>query len=170
MAEEMINETNENDVNDTQKYLDTINELKKNSVSREEYEKLRNENKTLLDNIVNGRTLDAAAEEEAKPTAQELRDKLFGKDCDQLSDLEYIEGLCDLRDILLEEEGVDYFAPTGSKYSADFNDKQTAQKVYDGYRHCIEVADGDNHIFVQEMSRITNDVGVLRKPNKTKRR
>ena len=166
MAEEMTNEINK-EVNDTQKYLDTINELKRNSVSREEYDKVRNENKTLLENLVNGRTLDAAAEEDSPtPTVEELRNKVFGKNCEDLSDLEFITGLCDLRDALLEEEGVDYFAPTGSKYAADYNDKQIAQNTYDAFRHCIDIADGDNGVFIREIERITNDIGVIKKPNK----
>lgn len=157
----------EESVDDTQKYLDTIAEMRKNSVSREEYDKVRNENKTLLENIANGRyTDDAAATEEPKPTSAELREKIFGKDSDTLTDLEFVKGLCDLRDALLEETGTDYFAPTGSQYAADYNDIQTAQKVYDGFRHCVDVADGDNQIFIQEMTRITNDIGAIRKPTK----
>jgi hypothetical protein len=165
MADETL--TNENtEENDIQKYLDTINELKQNTISREEYDKIRNENKTLLEAIVNGKTEDAAASGSSPtPTTDELRNKIFGKNCEDLSDLEFVKGLCDLRDSLLEETGVDYFAPTGSQYSADFNDAQTAQKVYDGFRHCIEVADGDNEIFIQEMTRITNDIGI-RKPKR----
>lgn len=165
MADETLN-TENTEENDIQKYLDTINEMKKNTISREEYDKIRNENKTLLEAIVNGKTEDAAASGSSPtPTTDELRNKIFGKNCEDLSDLEFITGLCDLRDSLLAETGVDYFAPTGSQYSADFNDAQTAQKVYDGFRHCIEVADGDNEIFIQEMTRITNDIGI-RKPKR----
>lgn len=166
MAEEMTNEIN-NEVNDTQKYLDTINELKRNSVSREEYDKVRNENKTLLENIVNGRTLDAAAEEETPtPTIQELSNKISGEGHEDLLDLDFITSLCDLRDALMERDGVDYAAPTGSQYSADYNDKLTSQKVHDAFRHCIKVADGDNEVFIQEITRITNDVGAIRKPKR----
>ena len=167
MANEIENDISTVEENETQKYIDMINEMKKSSVSREEYDKIRNENKTLLENLVNGRTLDAAAEEDSPtPTIDELRGKVFGKDCEDLNDLEFITGLCDLRDALLEKEGVDYFAPTGSKYAADYNDQQTAQKTYDAFRHCIDVADGDNQVFIQEITRITNDIGAIRKPTK----
>lgn len=144
---------------DVQKYLDTINELKNNTVSKEDYYKLKDENKTLLNSIMDGTA--TASTETVKPTAQELRNKIFGPDCDKLSDIEYVEGLCDLRDILLDEEGIDYMAPTGTQYTADYNDIQTANRVYNGFRHCLEVADGDNAIFVQEVSRITNDTGTI---------
>lgn len=156
------------DVNETQKYLDTINELRKNSVSREEYDKIRNENKTLLEAIVNGRTEDAAADTETPTiTTQELRNKLFGKNAEDLSDIDFISGLVELRNRLLEEEGVDYGAPTGSQLSADFNDTHSSQKVADALTHCLEVAEGDNDIFIQEMTRITSEVGAInKKPNK----
>lgn len=144
---------------DVQKYLDTINELKNNTVSKEDYYKLKDENKTLLNSIMDGTA--TASTEAVKPTAQELRNKIFGPDCDKLSDIEFMEGLCDLRDILLEEEGIDYMAPTGTQYTADYNDIQTANRTYNGFRHCLEVADGNNAIFVQEVSRITNDTGTI---------
>lgn len=152
--------TNEEIEVDVQKYIDTINDLKNNTVSKEEYQKLKDENKTLFDSIMNGNA--SSSPEKPKPTAQELRNKLYGQDCEKLSDVEYVEAVCDLRDILLEEEGIDYMAPTGSQYSADYNDKAAANKVYEGFRHCLEVADGNNEVFHQELSRITNDVGVIK--------
>ena len=167
MAEEMNNE--EVEVNETQKYIDTINELKRNSVPRSEYDKIRNENKTLLEAIVNGKTFDTSStEEEVKPSIEDLRQKAYGPGCEKLNDLEYVKTVCDLRDALLEETGVDYMAPTGSQYSADFNDKAAANKLYKGFRHCIDVADGDNLIFIQEMNRITNDTGVINQIKKRK--
>jgi hypothetical protein len=162
MNEEMMTEQNE--INETQKYIDTINDLKRNSVSRSEYDKIRNENKTLLESIVNGKTFDtSSAEEEVKPSIDDLRQKAYGPGCEKLTDLEYVTAVCDLRDALLEETGIDYMAPTGSQYNADFNDKATANKLYEGFRHCIDIADGDNLIFVQEMNRITNDAGIINK-------
>lgn len=156
------------EVNETQKYLDTIADLRKNSVSREEYDKIRNENKTLLEAIVNGRTETAAAESDTPTiTTQDLRTKLFGKEPENLSDIDFIGGLVELRNRLLKEEGIDYGAPTGSQLSADYNDTHSSQKVADGLAHCLEVADGDNDIFIQEMTRIMSDVGVMnKKPNK----
>lgn len=152
--------TNEEIEVDVQKYIDTINDLKNNTVSKEEYQKLKDENKTLFDSIMNGNA--NSSTEETKPTAQELRNKLYGPDCEKLTDVEYVEAVCDLRDILLEEEGIDYMAPTGTQYSADYNDKAAANKVYEGFRHCLEVSDGNNEVFHQELSRITNDVGVIK--------
>lgn len=156
MSEELINNEPIEEGVDVQKYLDTINDLKKNTVSKDDYRKLKEENATLLSSIMEGRTM-SAAEEVKKPTAQELRNKLYGKGCEDLTDLEYMTLTCDLRDVLLEEQGIDYMAPTGSQYQADVNDIAAANKSYNGFRHCIEVADGDNDIFLQELSRITGE-------------
>lgn len=145
---------------DVQKYLNTIEELKKNTVSKNEYKKLQDENKALLESIMSGNT-GGSAELPNKPTAQDLRNKLYGADCEKISDVEYVQAVCDLRDILLEEEGIDYFTPTGRQYSADHNDHAAAQKVYEGFRHCLEVADGDDKRFHQELDNITNDTGAL---------
>lgn len=53
MADEIL-ENQETEVNEYQKYLDSINELKSNTVSKDKYDKIMEENKTLLESIVNG--------------------------------------------------------------------------------------------------------------------
>ena len=160
MAEEILEQTE--DGVDVQKYIDKINEIKNNTVSKAEYEKLKAENNTLFEAAMKGPALGTSTEV-PKPTAQELINKLYGTDCSKLSDLEYVEGVCDLRDVLLETHGIDYMVPTGTQYQADYNDKASANKVYEGFRHCIEIADGDNAIFLQELGRITNDTAIINK-------
>lgn len=167
MAEEMT--TTIESVDETQKYIDTINSLKANSVSRTEYDKVRDENKKLLEAIVQGNAYESASTDApAKPTIQELRNKAYGKDAENLTDLEYVETVLELRDRLLEEEGVDHFIPSGKKFSPDYNDQFCAQKAYEGLKHCVEVANGDNDVFIQEVTRICVDTGLPR--NNTKRK
>ena len=167
MAEEMT--TTIESVDETQKYIDTINQMKANSVSRTEYDKVRDENKKLLEAIVQGNSFETSSTEEtAKPTIQELRNKAYGKDAENLTDLEYVETVLELRDRLLEEEGVDHFIPSGKKFSPDYNDQFCAQKAYEGLKHCVEVANGDNDVFIQEVTRICVDTGLPR--NNTKRK
>lgn len=159
---EDIIETVDNVEVDVQKYIDTINDLKKTTVSREEYAKLKKENATLLESMLEGTAPSQAAPDVKKPSIMELRNELFGRewsDRQVLSDVEYVTKLCDLRDQLLEETGVDYMAPTGTQYAADYNDQTSAQKVYDALRHCLDIADGDNAVFHRELERITKDVG-----------
>lgn len=158
----------EEEVNDTQKYIDTINQMKANSVPKSEADKLRDENRRLLEAMVSGQSYEnASAEAPAKPTIQELRNKAYGKEAENLTDLEYVETVLDLRDALLEEEGIDHFIPAGKKYSPDLNDQHCAQKAYEALRHCVDVADGDNEVFIQEITRITVDNGP-KLPNKSR--
>ena len=46
--------TGQENVDDSFDYISALNEMKQNSVSRSEYEKLKADNKRLLDSIVNG--------------------------------------------------------------------------------------------------------------------
>lgn len=155
----------------TQKYIDKITEIQKNSVPRAEYEKAMNENKKLLDAMVNGSSAIEQERVEAKPTIEEMRNTLYGKDCEDIMDIKYVENLVNLRDTLLQETDVDYGAPTGSQLHADYNDLQSSQRVTDGLRHCLEVADGNQEVFFQELTRITSDGGmsVSRKINNKRR-
>ena len=154
-------------VDETQKYIDTINQMKANSVSRSDYDKVRDENKKLLEAMVNGKYEESSSTEDtAKPSIQDLRNKAYGKGSENLSDLEYVTTVLDLRDALLEEEGIDHMIPSGKKYSPDLNDQHCAQKAYEALRHCVDVADGDNEVFIQEITRITVDNGP-KLPNKT---
>lgn len=56
MAEDYVNVTNDGEqMFDTNKmYLEQIENLKKNTVSKDDYQKLLNDNRNLLDTIVNG--------------------------------------------------------------------------------------------------------------------
>lgn len=165
--EENKNPQTEEVVDETQKYIDTINNLKATTVSRSEYDKVRDENKKLLEAMVNGRTDESASTEAtSKPTIQELRNKAYGKYADKLTDLEYVTTVLDLRDALLEKEGIDHMIPSGKKYSPDINDQHCAQKAYEGLRHCVDIANGDNDVFIREVTRITNDSGLPRFKNK----
>lgn len=159
MTEEIM--TTDTTVDETQKYIDTINQLKANSVSRSDYDKIRDENKKLLEAIVQGNSVETSSTEEAaKPSIQDLRNKAYGKGAENLTDLEYVSTVLDLRDALLEEEGIDHMIPAGKKYSPDLNDQHCAQKAYEALRHCVDVADGDNEVFIQEITRITVDNGL----------
>ena len=89
-------ETEEND------YIQAINELKANTVDKSQYEKLKAENKKLLDSLVSGQTPEIAKPVE-KPDINELRKKIFNLD-NNPSNIEYIKTLLELRNALIENE------------------------------------------------------------------
>lgn len=138
-------------------YITAINSLKQNSVDKAKYEQLRNENKRLLDSIVNGRELQETPVKE-NIDVQALRNDLF-KQNSELTNLEFIEKSLKLREALLEEDPAnDIFVARGHNIAPTQADYETAERVADVYKQCVEYADGDSEIFTQELMRRTNDV------------
>lgn len=165
MPEEIIETTQTTDgADDIQKYIDTIADLKANSVSKSEAERLRAENRTLLQAIEKGQTINSTPVE-AKKSIAELRAKLTGPDHDDLSDIDYIETVLDLREALIEEaasKGYEYdpFCPQGKQYDPSEEDKKTAEKVAAGLQSILEVANGDCGVFSREVARIVQDAPI----------
>ena len=96
--------TNENEIltpqveDNTNDYIATINELKSTTVARTEYEKLKRENRQLLDSLVNG-TNPEVAQPIQKKSIKELRDDLVRGD---LNNLNYVSTALELREAMIE--------------------------------------------------------------------
>ena len=80
MAEEEKVVTKEVEDN-TQDYLKAIQDLKQNSVDRSEYEKLKAENKKLINAVVNGQDIEVEGQPKVRDT-DEIRDELFNQTWD----------------------------------------------------------------------------------------
>lgn len=163
MADELINETS--GVVDNTDYIEALNTLKQNSVERSKYDQLRAENKKLLDSIVNGRDVEVPGVQVEKPTAEELRNKLFTKD-NHMSNLEYVETALALRNVLIENGEEDPFVPQGKKTICTQEDRDAAQRVADVFQQCIDVAEGNSEVFTMELMRRTRDVQITPKKNR----
>ena len=148
----------------TQDYLAAIKELKENSVNRSEYDKLRAENKKLIDAVING----APGQEEpaftkhSKEQIDDLRNELFNSPR-ELNNLEYVTKAMELREALIENGEPDPFLPVGKQISPTRDDLEGAEKVAQVYRECIEYAEGDSEVFTNELMRRTRDVKLPRK-------
>lgn len=143
-------------------YIAEIEKLKSNTVSKEQYEAMREENRKLLNSLVNG-TREAAAPEEPKTSIEDLRKKLF--QTEGISNLEYCKAAVELRDRLIEEGQPDPFLPYGKNIVATDEDIVCANRVAAALKECIEYADGDSAIFTNELQRITVDTA----PNRRKK-
>ena len=86
--------------NDGVDYISAINEMKQNSVSKDQYAKLQMENKKLLDALVSNKQIDVPEEKPAN--VNELRQKLFRNE-QGLSNLEYVDTALQLRKALIEK-------------------------------------------------------------------
>ena len=136
-------------------YVAAIQELQNNTVSKAQYEKLRGENKKLLDALVNGQQIETPKEEKAD--VSELRKKLFNKD-GNLSNLEYVETALKLRNALMDAGERDPFLPYGDRVTVTAEMYDQAQAVADGLQECVDFAEGDSGIFTAQLQRITKDI------------
>lgn len=139
----------------TPDYISAINEIKKNSVDRSVYDKLKSENKQLLDALVNGKEIEISKEEPVD--IAKLRKDLFNKD-GHMSNLEYVSTALKLRDALIEKGERDPFLPYGDKVNLTAEHYDKAEQVATVLKECVEFADGDSGIFTAELQRRTKDV------------
>ena len=148
----------------TQDYLAAIKELKEKSVDRSEYDKLRAENKKLIDAVVNGQPgqEEPVVSKHSKEQIDDLRNDLFNSP-KELNNLEYVTKAMELREALIENGEPDPFLPVGKQISPTRDDIEGAEKVAQVYRECIEYAEGDSEVFTNELMRRTRDVKLPRK-------
>ena len=136
--ENMRTEVENNQVTDTSiDYISAINEMKQNSVDRAAYDKLRAENKQLLDTLVNGQRLDEPVIKEEPVNIDELRSKLFNTKHKDMNNLEFVENALKLREALINNGEMDPFVPVGNKITPTDEDFQKAEKVAKVYKSVL---------------------------------
>lgn len=142
--------------NEYQEYIDTIADLKANSVSKEKYDQLMAEKKQLIEALKSGQQITEVVEE--KPVdINQLRNELYGKPEQSMSNLEYVTKTLQLRNAIIEAGGDDPFMPNGSGYTYDKTDAEKAAYVAQVFQECVDYADGDDQLFTQELMRRTKD-------------
>lgn len=161
MPEEIMNSVSGEEMsNNSVDYIAAINEMKQNSVSREQYNKLQSENKKLLDALVTNKQIDVAEEKPAD--IKELRAKLFNVD-QGLSNIEFIDTALQLREALIAKGERDPFLPIGSKVQITYDMAEKAEEVAKGLQEMIDFAEGDPGIFNAEYQRRVVDTMPTRK-------
>lgn len=144
---------NENVVNPNEDYLEIIKEMKKNSVSKEDYDKLREENKKLLSSLVNGEEIEVDSSEEEEEAPKRTREEiiksiddncssLFVED-NSMSNLECAKRIIKYHDDMIELTGNDPFENTGDKFIASDSDKSSPKKTYEYLKNCVEQSQDD---------------------------
>ena len=142
---------------DIQMYLDQIAKLTKETVSRQQYDELVENNRKLLQNLVDGNYGKPEPKSEPKVDIAALRTKLYNGEY-QGNDLSYMQDTLTLRKAIMDEGGVDPFLPLGSRISPTDNDIATAEKTAQVFQSCVDYAKGDNAAFINELARYTMDV------------
>lgn len=161
MADEINKTTQEegNQIQDTtQMYLEQIKELKANSVNREEYNKLLEENRNLLKTIVDGGTGESTEEPEASRDIKEILTD-FNSETSNLDHIKYVMELHNKR----LEEGINDFVPQGHQISPSDEDIRDAKQVEDFLNDLIKTADGNADVFNNEYQRRVIDTVLPRR-------
>lgn len=138
---------------DADSYIEALKEMKENSVSKDDYLKLKAENKKLLNSLANGDFIEQPKVEETVDI-NELRNSLFNRDN---TNLEFVEKSLKLRDELMKRGDPDPFIPVGKQINPTREDVECAQRVADALKSCVEYAEGDSQVFTNELQRITVD-------------
>lgn len=163
LEEEQINGTGVVEDDSAQDYLEAIKSLKQNSVDKALYDKVKAENKKLLDSIVNGTEVALDVKKQEEPTIQELRERVFNNP--NQTNLEYVTNVLKLRERLIEEGNDDPFIASSSQYSPTNADYERANRVATILQDMVDTADGDSAVFLNEYQRRVKEVNI---PNKKK--
>lgn len=158
LEEEQINVTGVVEDDSTPDYLEAIKTLKQNSVDKALYDKVKAENKKLLDSIVNGTEVALDVKKQEEPTIQELRERVFNNP--NQTNLEYVTNVLKLRERLIEEGNDDPFIASSSQYSPTNADYERANRVATILQDMVDTADGDASVFLNEYQRRVKEVNI----------
>ena len=135
-----------------------LEETRANSVSKEKYQKLEEENRRLVSEIINGGGAGSGQQNPPeKADIPALREKLYGPKSAELSNLEFWQNTLELRDAVIAQEGYDPFLPYGEKIKPTAQDVEKAANVAKVVKECIEEANGDSEIFTALLQSKTNN-------------
>ena len=140
-------------------YIAEIQKLKANTVSIDDYNRLKADNKKLINALATGEGVATAAPEPEK-NINELRNKLL-KEGSNLNNLEYVKTAVELRDALIAQGQKDPFLPYGKGVLPTTEDVECANRVANVFKECIDYADGDPAIFPSALQRSTIAVGPI---------
>ena len=134
-------------------YINQIKDLKEKTVSREEYERIKNDNRELAKALINGTgaNIPGITKPENKPDLDDLRKKLFTKK--SKNDLEYFTNLLALRDGVMADGQPDPFLPINREFRATAQDEADAERIATQIKEAIEYADGDPAVFSNDLRR-----------------
>lgn len=136
-------------------YIEAIQNLKRNTVQKDEYEKLQAENKKLLEALIDGGQITQQEGEDTPVDIEEFRKVIQDENS---TNLDYCKAMLAWREELMKEGKQDPFLPFGKNVQITEADKKAAEKVAQVFQECVDYADGDSEIFTMELARRTVDV------------
>jgi hypothetical protein len=166
MEEENKQEKGQNDVSSQEQSVSllakALQEQKANSIPKEEYQKLQEDYKQLVDVVINGSTANAGANE---PKADIEKLKSDFNSSEPKTNLQKWQEALALRKAIIEDGGIDPFVPQGRKYVATEDDYASAERIAKVVEETIEESQGDSEVFTALlMSKTADNPSVQAKP------
>lgn len=163
-ADEEQQEAKDESQEDNTDYVEAIKNLKENTVAKEKYEKLEQDNKKLLQALIDGDQIqvenqgDKDTIDVVNKKIKDLHTKMFVEDY-QGSDLEYCQDALELRKAVMERDGedADIFLPRGHNIIVTDYDRKAAQRVADEMQDAIDKSNGSNKVFIALLQQKTVD-------------
>lgn len=134
-------------------YVAELDRIKKDMVSKSEYERILKENKTLADSLARGGGMKQEEEKITPERIKELRNKLYGSDPHYRNNMDFFSDLLELRQGVIETEGIDPFLPHNKNYVPTEADEAKADYIAQEIGDCLEYANGDPRVFNVELQR-----------------
>ena len=151
MQNENNENVNENEEMSAEDYVDAINKLKNETVSKAEYEKIKADNKKLMNAVLNGQPGEPKEEktetvEQLQKDLKSLKKELAVAQEVGMSNLEFCSKALKYREKAMALGLQDPFVPN-SPTGPDDNDFKSAQKVAERLQQCVDEANGNPAVF-----------------------
>lgn len=152
-----------NAVESNEDYIKVIQDLKQNSVPKEEYDKLKLERKELINALVSGQSIDMPKEEKIDQDA--LRKELYGDDV-SLSNRDYWLKTMQLRKAIMDEGKPDPFLPNGINIQATQLDVDSANLLAQAVTESLEASEENPEAFTSIFLSKFRDVNLPKRNSK----
>lgn len=136
-------------------YIQAIQQLQANTVSKTDYAKLQDENKKLLQSLIKGEKI-----EQPKVPGDDVDPKEVVKHMvDNLETGSTMQGIEDILKLVDYDKahGLPHPFLSMNNKNPDEDDIARAERVEQYFRDCLEYADGDKYLFAQELTRNMED-------------
>ena len=125
--------------------LAEFEEYKKNSVSKDEYDRLMERNKELAHNWAHNTA--EQAKKEDPDTIESLRQELFSENRREMTNLETASKMLKLREKTIESGKPDPFLSSSTNANYSQSEVDAAERVAAGLQNMVDEADGDAAYF-----------------------
>jgi len=141
-------------------FLEAAKEVRKETVSKAEYDKLKADNQKLTQFIVEGGDASTIkpSSEVKEPSKAELKKILADENT---NNLDYVKAALKLRQTVIDEGGRDPFLPNSSQHPITSADVEGAEKVATVLQECVDASGNDPDVFNFEFERRVNDTSPL---------